>query len=295
MMCRKYSEPEVCLFRGYSTYASCCHEVFELICVQKGILYIHTSQKFYRLEAGDICVVPPYSRHILWRPQVYCEYIRFKFYTCWQKQEEGEALLSALSELILVSREWENAVKSEADKITSAMYREYLEKGIYWEIAEEALFDRLLLLFLRKLPKRKKAKHALYEEKLEKALEYIAMNYDRDICLDGCAETVGFNSTYFSRFFSNHMDITFQEYVKELRVAKAKRLLVSEKMPVTEICYRSGFRDIRTFNKLFKQLCGQSPSSYKKAVLRKALAKETAAKTPALKESVSAGNSYALK
>lgn len=272
----KYAEPEICLFRGYSTYESCCHNVFELVCVQKGVLYMHTARQFYRLEAGDICLLPPYSRHILWRPHVYSEYICFKFQTCLERYKEGEAALTALAPLI-VSSEWENAVKSEADNIIAAMCGEYKEKEKYWQIAEKVLFDRLLLLILRKLPRGKETERTVFMEKLEKALKYIAMNYDGNISLESCAAQLGFNSTYFSRFFSKHMNITFQEYVKELRVAKAKRLLVSEKMPVTEICYRAGFRDIRTFNKLFKQLCGQSPSGYRKTALAKS-EKET--KTP---------------
>ncbi len=49
------------------------------------------------------------------------------------------------------------------------------------------------------------------------------------------------------------MGITFQEYVKRLRIDRAKWLLMTEKLPVMEVCYQSGFRDIKTFNKVVQE------------------------------------------
>ena len=94
------------------------------------------------------------------------------------------------------------------------------------------------------------------------------MHYYKDITLQSCADEVGFNSTYLSRYFSSAMGITFQEYIKRLRIDRAKWLLITtEKLPVTEVCVQSGFRDIKTFNKLFKKECGMSPTEFRKSML----------------------------
>ena len=64
------------------------------------------------------------------------------------------------------------------------------------------------------------------------------------------------------------MGITFQEYIKRLRIDRAKWLLITtEKLLVTEVCVQSGFRDIKTFNKLFKKECGMSPTEFRKSML----------------------------
>lgn len=102
------------------------------------------------------------------------------------------------------------------------------------------------------------------DEKLREILTYIDHNYTGEISLHACVEHFGYSSGYFSEYFSSRMGISFQETVKTLRVEKAQWLLMTEDLPITGIGYQSGFRDIHTFNRLFRRQCGISPRKFRK-------------------------------
>lgn len=60
--------------------------------------------------------------------------------------------------------------------------------------------------------------------------------------------------------------MTFGHYLNNYRIEKASDLLKSTEDPITEIVFKSGFGSIKTFNRVFKQIRGCSPSSYKKTI-----------------------------
>ncbi len=167
----------------------------------------------------------------------------------------------------MFSRHWEEATWKKVSEIVEKLYWEYSKKEYAWKLAVKTLISELVLAALREMPDREKATSEKEVIRIRHILEYIALHYYNDITLQSCADEVGFNSTYLSRYFRSAMGITFQEYVKRLRIDRAKWLLMTEKLPVMEVCYQSGFRDIKTFNKLFKKECGMSPTEFRKSLL----------------------------
>lgn len=101
-------------------------------------------------------------------------------------------------------------------------------------------------------------------EKIHEACVYITDNCDQDITLELVSEQIGFSSSYFSRVFKQHTSYNFVEYLTIQRIKKAQALLSDSALSVTEISYQSGFKSISTFNRVFKQSRGCSPSEYRK-------------------------------
>lgn len=97
--------------------------------------------------------------------------------------------------------------------------------------------------------------------KVDKAFEYIEKNYHRQISLSEVSKAVGFSEYYFSRVFKKVTEKNFHNYLNEYRVKKAEKLLFEE-TTITEAAYSSGFNSIVTFNRIFKQVKGCSPSEY---------------------------------
>jgi Response regulator containing CheY-like receiver domain and AraC-type DNA-binding domain len=98
---------------------------------------------------------------------------------------------------------------------------------------------------------------------IEEALGYIAKNLDNNINMAIVANQVSVNYTYFSEKFKEHTGLNFNEYLKRLRIERAKSLLEEGCFKVYEVAERSGFSDVKYFMKTFKDLTGLSPGEYK--------------------------------
>ncbi|MDR0570936.1 MAG: helix-turn-helix domain-containing protein [Clostridiales Family XIII bacterium] len=96
------------------------------------------------------------------------------------------------------------------------------------------------------------------------AKEYISRNYHSALTLDEVSGYVGFNATYFSHLFKKVTGMNFLEYLTEVRVDKAKALLIDTEHSVADISVQVGYNDIKHFSKLFRKTTGLSPSEYRK-------------------------------
>lgn len=99
--------------------------------------------------------------------------------------------------------------------------------------------------------------------RVQKVEDYINKNYVADIRLQTLADIVGMTPTAFSRFFKLRTGKTISDYIIDIRLGNASRLLVDSTMSVAEICYECGFNNVSNFNRLFKRKKGCSPKSFR--------------------------------
>ena len=84
-----------------------------------------------------------------------------------------------------------------------------------------------------------------------------------DISLNTIAAGVGMSPSYFSSIFSREMGKTFVEYLTEIRMEKAKELLVCSSLKTSEVGYQVGYKDPHYFSYIFKKTLGCSPKEYR--------------------------------
>jgi AraC-like DNA-binding protein len=70
--------------------------------------------------------------------------------------------------------------------------------------------------------------------------------------------------TSFSRYFKVHANKTFSEFVSEIRIGHACKLLIEKRINASQACYASGFQTLSNFNKQFKTITKRTPMAYKK-------------------------------
>lgn len=100
---------------------------------------------------------------------------------------------------------------------------------------------------------------------LKRIYEFIFENFTRPISASDVAEAVHMNKAAFSRFFKRIHRTTFTNYLNEIRVGYAcKMLLIENNMKITHICYESGFNNLSNFNRQFKLIKGMTPSEFTK-------------------------------
>lgn len=99
---------------------------------------------------------------------------------------------------------------------------------------------------------------------LEKAKDYIEEHYNQeDISLNTAAAHVNVSPNYFSTIFSQEIGKTFIEYLTEIRMKKAKELLMTTNKKVSEIAYHIGYKDAHYFSFLFKKTQGCTTKEYR--------------------------------
>jgi AraC-like DNA-binding protein len=68
---------------------------------------------------------------------------------------------------------------------------------------------------------------------------------------------------YFCKLFKRATGLNFTEYLSNVRIEKAKNLLMNRNLRVSEIAYEVGFQSLTHFNRVFKGSVRQSPSEYR--------------------------------
>ena len=93
---------------------------------------------------------------------------------------------------------------------------------------------------------------------------YIQEHYAEDIGLGSMAKMVYMNPYYFSTFFKKETGQNFKNYLVEVRMREAMKLLMASDMKTYELAEAVGYHDVRTFTDKFREVFGDSPSAYKK-------------------------------
>jgi len=99
---------------------------------------------------------------------------------------------------------------------------------------------------------------------LQSVLLYLNDHYREPLTRQEIAEAVGYNVSYISHIFSDTLHTTLTDYLTGLRLAEATQLLQSTRIPVSRIALELGFGSIRSFNRIFSQKMGQSPTEFRK-------------------------------
>ncbi len=95
-------------------------------------------------------------------------------------------------------------------------------------------------------------------------VEYISEHISQKISLKELADHLGFSEAYCSKYIKKKTSLTFVEYLNQTRIVNAEQLLRSSDHSITEVAYAVGFTSIQSFNRVFKSICGVSPTTYRK-------------------------------
>jgi AraC-like DNA-binding protein len=101
-------------------------------------------------------------------------------------------------------------------------------------------------------------------ERINEVFDFVLKNYHREINVTEVAGIVNLAVNSFSRFFRQRTRKTFIGFLNEVRLSQASKMLVENKLSVTEVCFASGFSNLSNFNKQFKKIYHVNPMLYRK-------------------------------
>ncbi len=103
-------------------------------------------------------------------------------------------------------------------------------------------------------------------QRIDQVLKFISDNYSHYISLQDVADIACMTTNSFCRFFKRMTNKSFTQFLNEVRVRNASRLLVQEDLSISEVCYLVGYNSITNFNRQFKQIMGKTPNAYRQTL-----------------------------
>jgi AraC-like DNA-binding protein len=139
-------------------------------------------------------------------------------------------------------------IKQEVDK-----------KESHYENVTTGMIHTLCGLLLRHIPSRQidlsgDNRRILNMKIMQEVLDYLEANYMNGVKLEEAAQQAKMSLFHFSRFFKNITGMSYTSYLNRLRVDKAEEMIMSTHQTMLEIAFECGFTNVRTFNRVFKQL-----------------------------------------
>jgi two-component system response regulator YesN len=165
-------------------------------------------------------------------------------------------------------------VKQEACSLLTGTYRLHGDEGSMLPEQHDLLFqaetiDQMVSLLVCQLDEirssltPKRLDNGYNEELIKKALEYIAAHYTENLTLQSVADIVHLSKSYFSLYFKKQTGRNFVDYLIDLRIREAKRLLVENENRIYNVAEAAGFKDVKYFSKVFKKVTGLTPMAYR--------------------------------
>src|SRR5690606_35193461 len=95
--------------------------------------------------------------------------------------------------------------------------------------------------------------------------QYLEEHYAEEISLELVAEKLNISGGYLSTYFKEKDGRNFIDYVHEVRIEKAKHLLLTSNLKVLDIAQQTGYQNMNSFHRMFKKFAGATPNEYRKS------------------------------
>lgn len=252
-------------------YESHWHSAMEIILPIENYYEVKVGETLYHLNPDEMLIIPPGEIHEILTPPEGIRFIYMMNITGISKLRSFSGIQPILSSPLYLTAETYPRIYDDIYNILLQIRSEYFNENEFAELSIQAL---LLNLFVKLGENRSREKDLFstsrpgkqheYVQRFNAALEYIDANYMEDISLEYLADQIGFSKFHFSRLFKQYTDYNFSDYLCIRRIKAAEELLEDPSYSVTEVALNSGFASISTFNRIFKQKKGITPSEYRK-------------------------------
>lgn len=211
-------------------------------------------------------------------------------YHCWEVQEpegenEAECIVThfyeniinsdffnipELEDLVALLKDAGNGIffrGKKAEKVATYLTRMVNLSGLEMYIELLKVFNLLLQIEDREylsLPSAQPNIHDKDTDQINKVYEYVFQNIHEGIKLKAAADLVCMEPGSFCRYFKKKTNQTFMDYVKNVRIGIAAKLLAETDKQITQICFECGYNNLANFNHYFKDIMKKTPSEYRK-------------------------------
>ncbi len=258
------------IWRGVSPdyYAKHWHSAVEVVMTLEGVVYMNVSGEEYAVRADEVIIVPSDMEHDIRMPkggkrdlmlfELDSILILRDFYMI-NSMMDKPLLLTKDSPLIGSVRALLVNIREEyasGANLNNMMCYAYL-------LQMYALIGRSYLNDMYQDRRISHVKQQAYWAVMNRVMEFVDHHYMEDISLDDIAAQAGFSKYHFCRVFKQYTNNTFYHYLCHKRVVMAEKHLNVTGRSIGEIALQVGFDSISSFNRVYKQIRGTTPSQYR--------------------------------
>lgn len=257
------------------------HEYLELAYIVSGTFHQRILGKDIIFKQGELCLIDKNCLHQDYLDNepaciLFIGIANEMFNSIISSQEADERIISFLQTALLKQKDlWQYLHFKPIDKSSQKMegyILELLQELILYDKASSYICHGLLMRIFRLLSSdydislssemQKKMNWLLFEE----ITTYIKDNY-QNISLKLLSEHFNYNEDYFNRIIKSKTGMTYTEYVQNLRLSEAEKLLIYTDLTIDDIAAKVGYQNKGYFYKIFVEKNNMTPAKFRKEVL----------------------------
>lgn len=244
------------------------HDEVELIYVKKGNFSISIEEQIFHVGPGDLFCVNSGELHYM-----ECDDMTVDYYTILFPLEiiSFQSEDSLEKEVFLPLRNKQLFFPTFLEKEKGKYIIKWIESLILANEQRETGFQlrtRIILLeivdFLLRDNSFKVSDYVNDSNLQRDMIAFVQKHYVEKVSLAMLAEEFHLSEKYVSWYFKEHFSISFMQYVLHLRMSKAKDMLMTTDLPITEVALSCGYQSVNLFIRNFKEMHGVTPLQYRK-------------------------------
>jgi len=228
------------------------HRELELVYVMDGGCSAHVDGETCTLEKGDIFMSFPGQIHY------YMSSLKGKYYVLILNPDVLYSMNEIFDSSVLLS----NVIKKDISCEITKLFEKSLEcKGEYKKTLMAGILNQAIAECLSKLELTKKIKSD--SSAFQEIIKYCSNNFTEDITLDIISKNLHVSKFHISHLINEKLGMSLSLYINMLRVDKARTLLIDTNKKIADISEEVGFGSIRSFNRAFVNITGETPKDYR--------------------------------
>ncbi len=244
------------------------HDRFEIFYLLTGERYYFIKDRTFFIKKGDLVLINNYDLHKTIDTGVpNHERILIKFSKEFISTPDShvDEIMKSLFSFNLIH--FSIKAQSMAEDILQKMFQEVDAKKTGFEISLQSLLMQLLVFSVRYVednPTHIPEHPTPIHQKVSEIVQYINQHYAEQISLSSISKLFFVSPYYLSRAFNKVTGFTFVEYLNNVRIKEAQKLLRETRLSASSISEKVGFGSIAHFGRVFKSITSQSPLHYRK-------------------------------
>ncbi len=235
------------------------HDCFEIELMLRGSAVQVLNGQRYEMQPGDIYLLNPTDFHSIETEGAVVYNIMFS-----EEMLDEDVLQKILSiDKNIIFRLSQRELHTTEFMISQMLY-EFENTASYSDSVIKNLMECLFIMILRKCDLSQDYGSIGENDAIRKSVLYLHSRFRENPTLEQVASVAGLNKNYFSGLFHEATGKTYKEYLNSLKLEHAKKLVLTSNIPVTEICYASGFNSLTNFLRVFKEAYQVSPTAMRK-------------------------------
>lgn len=238
------------------------HERFEILVIDEGVLDVLLNKKLYKAYPGDTVIINPCVSHNAYTTDTPVSY-RVIMFELLDSFGQSEITRRVLEPFLRQSASFQPLIKDPSlVQLADAIFETSKKKPDGYALSLMGQIYSLLGILCDKYVDTEFVKPPS-EGQFQDILDYIDQNYCENISSASISQRFGYNEAYFSRRFKTITGLRPMEYIKILRLEKARKLLKEPHNTISSVAFACGFTGVNYFQRCFKSHFGFTAGEYR--------------------------------